>query len=87
MIGFSFRIRIPDPNPEFVPIPDPGVRKSPDPESVSATLQLTINHFKKFVESAHIPQSVIRIRIQTFFMISKGGEADPDSGSPTPIFV
>ncbi len=31
--GFSSRIRIPDPEPDFLPIPDPGVKKAPDPGS------------------------------------------------------
>jgi hypothetical protein len=29
---------IPDPDPDFLPIPDQGVKKAPDPESGSATL-------------------------------------------------
>ncbi len=36
--GCSSRIRIPDPDPDFLPIPDFGVRKEPDPGSGSATL-------------------------------------------------
>ncbi len=35
--GCSSRIRIPD----FLPIPDPGVKKAPDPGSGSATLDRT----------------------------------------------
>ncbi len=34
----SSRIRIPDPDPEFLTIPDPGVKKAADPGSGSATL-------------------------------------------------
>jgi hypothetical protein len=30
--------RIPDPDADFLPIPDPGVKKAPDPRSGSATL-------------------------------------------------
>ncbi len=33
--------RIPDPDADFLPIPDPGVKKAPGPGSGSATLQLT----------------------------------------------
>ncbi len=29
--GCSSRIRVPDPDLEFLPIPDPGVKKAPDP--------------------------------------------------------
>jgi hypothetical protein len=44
--GCSSRIpgcssRIPDPNADFLPIPDPGVKKAPDPGSGSATLDFT----------------------------------------------
>ncbi len=28
----SSRIRIPDPDPDFLPIPDPGVERAPDPD-------------------------------------------------------
>jgi hypothetical protein len=31
--GCSSRIRIPDPDPDFLPIPDPGVKKATDPGS------------------------------------------------------
>jgi hypothetical protein len=36
---------IPDPDLEFLPIPDPGVKKAPDPGSGSATLRKTINSY------------------------------------------
>ncbi len=36
--GCSPRIRISDPNPDFLAIPDPGVKKATDPGSGSATL-------------------------------------------------
>jgi hypothetical protein len=31
--GFSSRIRIPDPDPDFLPISDPEIKKAPDPGS------------------------------------------------------
>jgi hypothetical protein len=31
-LGCLSEIRIPDPNPEFLSIPDPGVKKAPDPQ-------------------------------------------------------
>jgi hypothetical protein len=31
-LGCSFRIRIPDPNPDFLPIPDPDIKKALDPD-------------------------------------------------------
>jgi hypothetical protein len=34
--------RIPDPDGDFLPIPDPGVKKPPDPGSGSATLLLIL---------------------------------------------
>ncbi len=37
-LGWSFQIRIPNSDPEFLPIPDPGVKKAPVPGSGSATL-------------------------------------------------
>jgi hypothetical protein len=33
-------IRVLNPYPDFVPIPDPGIKKAPDPGSGSATLPL-----------------------------------------------
>ncbi len=36
--GCSYRFRIPDPGSDFLPIPDPGVTKAPNPGSRSATL-------------------------------------------------
>ncbi len=38
--GCSSQIRIPDPDPDFLPIQDPGVKKVPDPGSGSTTLVL-----------------------------------------------
>ncbi len=37
--GCSSRIPITDPDPDFLPIPDPGVKRAPYPGSGSATLQ------------------------------------------------
>jgi hypothetical protein len=36
--GSSSKIRIQDPDPYFLPFPDPGVKKAPDPGSGTATL-------------------------------------------------
>jgi hypothetical protein len=36
-LGCSSQIRIPDLDPDFLAIPDPGVKKAPDPGSGSAT--------------------------------------------------
>ncbi len=40
--GCSSRIRIPYTDPDFLTIPDPGVKKVLDPGSVSATLMLSL---------------------------------------------
>ncbi len=42
--GYSSRIQIPDPDHDFLPIPDPGVKKAPDPGFGSATLVTTIRY-------------------------------------------
>jgi hypothetical protein len=39
-LGFSSRIRIPNPDPEFLLIPDPGIKKALGPGS--ATLAVTL---------------------------------------------
>jgi hypothetical protein len=37
---------IPDPNPDFLPIPDPGVKKTLDPGSRSATFFVVIKYLR-----------------------------------------
>jgi hypothetical protein len=51
------RLFIPDPDPDFLPIPDLGVKKAPDPGFESAILTSTHGHerkkMKKFRVSSH----------------------------------
>jgi hypothetical protein len=49
--GSGFRIRIPDPDPDFLHIPDPrsGVKKATDPGSESARLVLRYRYFIKII--------------------------------------
>jgi hypothetical protein len=42
--GSRSRIRISDLDPDFLPIPDPGVKKAPDPGSATLLLYITDPH-------------------------------------------
>jgi hypothetical protein len=55
--GCSCRIRIPDPEPDFLPIPDPVVRKASDPGSATLSLYFYLPSVFR------IPKILIGIRI------------------------
>jgi hypothetical protein len=48
---------IPDPDADFLPIPDPGVKKAPDPGSGSGSATLNPLHKNKRLLSADVPDA------------------------------
>jgi hypothetical protein len=76
-LGCSFQIRIPDPDSDFLPIPDPRVKKAPDPGSGSARLfrlptSFLSNLFANNVEVAMLKRKLTRIcRPLHFFYLSR----------------
>jgi hypothetical protein len=62
---------IPDPDPDFLLIPDPGVKKPPDPRSGSATLVLIFSYLDQSVplSGGKVERSVVVVRHQLYVVL------------------
>jgi hypothetical protein len=69
--GCSFWIRIQDPGPDFLPIPDPGVKKVPDPGSATREKR-GVNFVSVSIDHVPVSRLLYENKIYSFVDINDG---------------